>query len=367
MSNLMSNLMSSLMSTKNYRVVALPGEGIGPEVLSAALKVLMNVAELHGFIVEVDYGLIGEPAQATLGSCFPAQTAHLCQDSNGIIFGAVAHGGLLELRKHFDFFANLRPVQMFDSLLDRSSLRSDLVTGLDLLFVRELVSGIYFGPGDRTQDVQGAYGYHTMRYHDWEIRRIARVALQQAQLRRGLVTVAHKENALPHLPWSQLVRQEAVNFPDVDIQPMLVDNLAMQLVRAPQQFDVILAGNLFGDILSDIGGALVGSIGLLASASFNADGLGLYEAIHGTAPDIAGKGIANPLGMIGAIALMLTQWGEHRAVETLRKAQDAVLAQGYRTADLYDCNSSDILVGTEQLAELLIQAQNEICVGFRVK
>jgi 3-isopropylmalate dehydrogenase len=345
-----------LMSKKKYRVVALPGEGIGPEVLLAALKVLMNLAELHNFTVQIDEGLIGEPAHTTLGSFFPTETAALCQGCDGIVFGAVVRGGLLELRKHFDFFANLRPVKVSNALLERSSLRPGLVVGLDLLFVRELVSGIYFGPGDRTQDAQGAYGYHTMRYHDWEIRRIARVALQQAQARRGLVTVAHKENALPHLPWSRLVQEEAVHFPGVNVEPMLVDNLAMQLVRAPKQFDVILAGNLFGDILSDIAGALVGSIGLLASASLNTDGLGLYEAIHGTAPDIAGKGIANPLGMMGAIALMLSQWGEHRAVETLQKAQDAVLAQGYRTADLVDRDGSEAWVSTVELTELLIQS-----------
>jgi 3-isopropylmalate dehydrogenase len=344
------------MSSKHYRVVALPGEGIGPEVLSAAIKVLLSLAERHNFTVQVDYGLIGEPAKEQLDCFFPSETARLCAGSDGIVFGAVARGGLLEIRKHFDFFANLRPVQMSSHLLDQSSLRPELVMDLDLLFVRELVSGIYFGPGDRTQDAQGAYGYHTMRYHDWEIRRIARVALQQAQVRRGLVTVAHKENALPHLPWSRLVQEEAVHFPGVTVEPMLVDNLAMQLVRAPKQFDVILAGNLFGDILSDIAGALVGSLGLLASASLNADGLGLYEAIHGTAPDIAGKGIANPLGMMGAIALMLSQWGEHRAVETLQKAQDAVLAQGYRTADLVDCDGSEAWVSTAELTELLIQS-----------
>jgi 3-isopropylmalate dehydrogenase len=344
------------MPRKQYRVVALPGEGIGPEVLSAAIKVLLSLAERHNFTVQVDYGLIGEPANEQLGCFFPLETARLCAGSDGIVFGAVARGGLLEIRKHFDFFANLRPVQMSSHLLDQSSLRPELVMGLDLLFVRELVSGIYFGTSDRTQDAQGAYGYHTMRYHDWEIRRIARVALQQAQVRRGLVTVAHKENALPHLPWSRLVQEEAVHFPGVNVEPMLVDNLAMQLVRAPNQFDVILAGNLFGDILSDIAGALVGSIGLLASASLNTDGLGLYEAIHGTAPDIAGKGIANPLGMIGAIALMLSQWGEHRAVETLQKAQDAVLAQGYRTADLVDCDGSKAWVSTAELTELLIQS-----------
>lgn len=215
------------------------------------------------------------------------------------------------------------------------------------------MSGIYFGSTGRASDEQGDYGYHTMLYYDHEIRRIARQALQKAQQRRGKLTVAHKENALPNLPWTRLVQEEATQFPDVVVEPMLVDNLAMQMVMNPQRFDVILASNLFGDILSDIGGALVGSLGLLGSASLNADGFGLYEAIHGTAPDIAGKGIANPLGTIGACVLMLEQWGEKRAAQRIMTAQDRVLAQGYRTADLSP-QSSEILVNTEQLIQRLL-------------
>lgn len=343
---------------RSYRVVALPGEGIGPEVVAAALKVLHQVAEQEGFSVQVDRGLIGDPALHAHGSYFPAETAQLCNGADGILFGAVAKGGLLELRKHFDFFANLRPVRLFPSLLHKSSIVPDRIQGLDILFVRELVSGIYFGPNGRSADPQGRYGYHTMLYRDWQIRRIARVALQQAQKRRGLVTVAHKENALPHLPWSRLTQEVGASFPDVRVEPMLVDNLAMQLVRNPKQFDVILAGNLFGDILSDIGGALVGSVGLLASASLNIDGLGLYEAIHGTAPDIAGKGLANPLGTIGAVVLMLQQWGETDAANSLLNAQEQVLATGYRTADLTP-QGNEILVSTDELTDRLIQALPE--------
>lgn len=343
---------------KSYRVVALPGEGIGPEVVEAALKVLHRVAEQQGLAIQVERGLIGNPALQAYGSYFPAETAQLCQGADGILFGAVAKGGLLELRKHFDFFANLRPVRLSPSLLHKSSLVPDRIQGLDILFVRELVSGIYFGPSGRSADPQGRYGYHTMLYRDWQIRRIARVALQHAQKRRGLVTVAHKENALPNLPWSQLTQEVAIGFPDVRVEPMLVDNLAMQLVRNPKQFDVILAGNLFGDILSDIGGALVGSVGLLASASLNADGFGMYEAIHGTAPDIAGKGLANPLGTIGAVGLMLQQWGEARAATSLIEAQEQVLAAGYRTADLAP-QGDEILVTGDELTDRLIQALPE--------
>ena len=340
-------------SNQSYRIVAIPGEGIGPEVVEASLQLLQQVAKLEGFTLQVDYGWLGTTALKQFGSYFPQATAELCNGSDGIVFGAVTQGGLLELRKHYDFFCNLRPIRIVDSLINKSSLRPEKIKGLDMLVVRELVSGIYFGSAGRASDEKGAYGYHTMLYYDHEIRRIARKALQKAQQRRGKLTVAHKENALPNLPWTRLVQEEASQFPDVVVEPMLVDNLAMQMVMNPQRFDVILASNLFGDILSDIGGALVGSLGLLGSASLNADGFGLYEAIHGTAPDIAGKGIANPLGTIGACVLMLEQWGEIRAAQTIMAAQDRVLAQGYRTADLSP-QSSEILVNTEQLIQLLL-------------
>jgi 3-isopropylmalate dehydrogenase/3-benzylmalate dehydrogenase len=344
--------------THQYRVVALPGEGIGSEVVEATLKILQQIARLKGFSIEVDYGLIGESALETCGDFFPEATAQLCEGSDGILFGAVSRGGLLELRKRFDFFANLRPVRTFDSLIDKSPLKTEKLKGVDLLFVRELTSGIYFGASERAEDENGAYGYHTMRYYDWEIRQIARVALQKARSRRGLLTVAHKENALPHLPWSRLVREEAEAFPGVVVEPMLVDNLAMQLVINPQHFDVILAGNLFGDILSDIGGAIVGSIGLLGSASLNASGFGMYEAIHGTAPDIAGKGIANPLGTLAGVILMLQQWGEEDASQSLIQAQERLFAKGYRTADLAP-QGKEILVNTEELVEIFI---NELSI-----
>ncbi|NES70301.1 MAG: 3-isopropylmalate dehydrogenase [Okeania sp. SIO2D1] len=340
--------------SKSYRLIAIEGEGVGPEVVDASLKILQYVASLEGFSVNVNYAMLGEAALNKLGSPFPKETQQLCENADGILFGAVASSGLLELRQHFDFFINLRPIRIIDSLIDKSSLKSDKVSGLDILIVRELVSGIYFGSSGRGEDEQGSYGYHTMRYHDWEIRRIARVALGLAQKRQGLLTVVHKENALPYLPWSRLVLEEAENFSNVVVQSMLVDNLAMQLVLNPSRFDVIVAGNLFGDILSDIGGSLVGSVALLPSASFNAQGFGLYEAIHGTASDIAGKGIANPLGTLGATILCLEQWGEYNAAERIIQAQEKILAQGYRTADLTP-QGAEILVNTEELVQLFIQ------------
>lgn len=342
------------MGIREYRLVALPGEGVGPEVVEAALAVLAHLATLHGFSVRVTHGLVGEPAVQQFGTGFPEATARLCEEADGILFGAVSKAGLLELRKRFDLFANLRPVRPVKSLRHRSSIKPEKLDGVDILFVRELVSGIYFGPSGRGVDGTDPYGFHTMQYADSEIRRIARVALQQAQQRRKKLAIAHKENALPCLPWTRLVQEEAAAFPDVALVPMLVDNLAMQLVMNPQQFDVILAGNLFGDILSDIGGAIAGSIGLLGSASLNADGFGLYEAIHGTAPDIAGKGIANPMGTLASVELMLRQWGEETAAAHLAIAQEQLLEAGYRTADLV-ASPEDRFVNTKAFTEQLIQ------------
>ena len=335
-----------------YKIAALPGEGIGLEVVEATLVILQEVAKKHGFKLQIDYALIGQQAFEKYGSHFPRETARICSHADGILFGAVSKGGLLELRKEFDFFVNLRPVKVFPSLISNSSLKSDRLVGVDILFVRELVSGIYFGASGRKEDERGNYGYHTMQYHDWQIKRIARVALKKARQRRGLLTVVHKENALPCLPWTKLVNQVTQTYPDVKVEPMLVDNLAMQLVTNPQYFDVILAGNLFGDILSDIGGALVGSVGLLGSASLNQEGLGLYEPIHGTAPDIAGKDRANPLGTLASAMMMLEQWGEVEAVNTLQQTWDSLLNRGYRPQDLYNSPDTEILVGTQELVQL---------------
>lgn len=334
----------------NYRIVAIGGEGIGLEVVEAALTVLEAVAQKHNFTVESDRAMIGKPALEQYGSYFPEATAQLCSGADGIVFGAVNQGGLLELRQRFDFFANLRPVKIHPCLLNKSSIKSDRIKDVDILFVRELTSGIYFGESARGDD----YGYHTMYYTDEQIKRIAKVALQQARQRRGLLTVAHKENALPHLPWTRLVTKVAQQYPDVTIEPMLVDNLAMQLVINPQRFDVIVAGNLFGDILSDIGGAIVGSVGLLGSASLNSNGFGLYEPVHGTAPDIAGKNIANPFGTIASVMMMLAQWGEFAAVDSIQQAWDTILERGYRTADLKP-EGKEILVNTDELVELFLQ------------
>jgi len=338
---------------KTYRIAALPGEGIGPEVIAATLEILHKLAALYGFAIAPQQALIGPPAFAVTGSYLPPETLAICEQSNGILFGAVSKGGLLELRKHFDLFINLRPVKPSPHLRHTSPLRPELLENVDILFVRELASGIYFGAAGRSANASGEFGFHTMQYADADIRRIARVALELAQKRRRRLTVAHKENALPHLPWTGLTLEVAQNFPDVTVEPMLVDNLAMQLVMRPADFDVVLAGNLFGDILSDLGGAIAGSIGMLGSASLNANGFGLYEPIHGTAPDIAGKGIANPMGTLASAAMMLEQWGEGAAAQHLQAAQNRILAQGYRTPDLAP-RSPDICIHTREFVDRIV-------------
>ncbi|MGF1512618.1 MAG: isocitrate/isopropylmalate dehydrogenase family protein [Elainellaceae cyanobacterium] len=356
----MAPVMAPVTAPRSYRVVALPGEGVGPEVVEASLRILGAIAAAEGFTVAVDQGWIGEPARQRFGTALPEETLRLCEGADGIVFGAVTQGGLLELRQRFDLFTNLRPVCPSPSLRQASPIKADRLAEVDLLFVRELVSGIYFGPSGRGANAQNAcggdYGFHTMRYADAEIRRVARVALGLAQSRRQHLTVAHKENALPHIPWTRLVKEVALEFPDVVVMPMLVDNLAMQLVMQPRAFDVILAGNLFGDILSDLGGAIAGSIGLLGSASLNADGFGLYEPVHGTAPDIAGKGIANPLGTLAAVVLMLEQWGERQAAQQLTAVQEKLLADGDRPTDLYQNEPGTRRVTTFELVDHFIKA-----------
>lgn len=340
---------------RTWRVTTLPGEGIGPEVTAAAIEVLEHVAAQEGFRVAVQEAPFGIPAFEACGSYLPPATIEACRTADGLLLGAVERGGLLEVRSHFDFFANLRPVRAIDCLLDASTVRREHLAGVDLLFVRELTSGLPFGAAGRGEDDRGPYGFHTMRYHDYQIRRIARVALAQAARRRHHLTVANKENALPRIPWCDLVREEAAAWPGVEVETMLADNLAMQLVMTPRHFDVILAENLTGDWLSSLGAGLVGSIGLLPSASLDADGFGLYEPMHGTAPDLVGRGIANPLGAVGSVAMMLRQWGETAAARSIDRAIDRVLAAGYRTPDL-GATAPDRCVSTRGMTDHLLAA-----------
>ncbi len=341
-----------------YRVVALPGEGIGPEVVAATVSVLNHVSRIAGIPIEIEVHDFGIPAYEKHGSYFPEETARHCEDSDGILLGAVERGGLLEIRKHFDLFANLRPVKTVDCLHEVSCLKEDVVRDVDILFVRELTGGIYFGPSDRREDERGPYGFHTMSYYDSEIRRIARVALEFANNRRKRLTVAHKENGLPKIPWCDLVQQEAKQFPEVTVETMLADTLGAKLVMEPRSFDTVLSGNLMGDWISSIGGALAGSIGVLPSASLNSGGFGLYESVHGTAPELANQGVANPMGTIGAAVLMLEQWGQQELAKLIDHAQWEVIRKGYRTPDIASGNG-DRIVSTQEMSDQIIAEISE--------
>lgn len=338
-----------------YKIAVLGGEGVGPEVTDAACTILKVAAQRHDLSFEFRPAAFGLPAVSRYGSAFPTETVAVCTDSDAILLGAVEKGGLLELRRHFDFFANLRPVRAWDELLGASSLKPEALRGLDVLFVRELSSGLHFGPAERGRDELGEFGVHTMLYYDSQVRRIARVALQKARERGGRLTLAHKENALPNIPWRSITQEEAVDFPEVEIEELLVDTLSMRLAIEPTHFDVVLAENMMGDWLSSLGAGLVGTIGLLGSASLNPRGFGLFEPIHGTAPDLAGRDLANPIGAILSAAMMLENFGEVEAAASVREAVDRVLAAGWRTPDMAEEGASNV-VGTQELTAAIAKA-----------
>ena len=334
------------METPNrYEIAWLPGDGIGPEVTREALRVLEAVGSAHGFSVTATEHRIGGAALDKTGRPFPTSTREACLESDAVLLGAVGgpkwndntgdkrpESGLLALRRALGVYANLRPVLVPEALASASPLRPDRVGGADLLFVRELTGGIYFGtPEGRTDD--GARS--TMVYSEAEIERIAHVAFQRAQRRDGHVTSVDKANVLEVSElWREVVtRIREEHYPDVELRHLYVDNAAMQVVRDPQQFDVVLTGNLFGDILSDLAAALPGSLGLLPSASVGGE-VGVFEPVHGSAPDIAGEDTANPIGTLLSAALLLDELGEHDAAEAVRHGVDATLDAGFRTADL---------------------------------
>ncbi|MFH1055575.1 MAG: 3-isopropylmalate dehydrogenase [Candidatus Altiarchaeota archaeon] len=326
------------------QIAVLPGDGIGPEIMAEALKVLGRL-NLGFKYVEAD---VGGAAIDRKGKALPEETIKVCRESDAILFGAVGgpkwenlppqeqpeRGGLLPLRMMFDLYANLRPAKTFKPLASASPLRPDITEGgLDVLIVRELTSGIYSGEPKRISHEEAC---DTMVYRRHEVERIARVAFEAARKRDHRVTSVDKANALhTSVFWRSIVEEVHQDYPDVELNHMYVDNVAMQLVRNPKQFDVILTENMFGDILSDEASMLTGSIGMLPSASLGEGGFGLYEPIHGSAPDIAGKGIANPLAQILSAAMMLQH--TFNMPEEARKIETAVLTvleEGYRTADI---------------------------------
>ncbi len=334
----------------NFNIAVIKGDGIGPEVVTEALKVLKKVGSVYGHTFSFTDVLMGGIAYDKTGSPLPEETIEICKQSDSVLLGAVGgpkwdslpgdkrpEAGLLGIRKALNLYANIRPAVLFPALKDASPLREDLVkNGINIYVVRELTGGIYFGERGRRQGKMGEEAYDTDCYSIEEIRRIAKVAMEAAQKRNKKVTSIDKANVLENSRlWREVVHEVAKDYPDVTVTDMLVDNAAMQLVKNPAQFDVVLANNMFGDILSDEAAQITGSIGILPSSSRGDGTCGLYEPIHGSAPDIAGKNIANPIATILSVAMMLRDsFGLGDEAKAVENAVDAVLNAGLRTADL---------------------------------
>ena len=332
------------------KIAVLAGDGIGPEITAQAVRVLEVLAR-DGLDVQTESALVGGAAVDATGDPLPEETLRVCESARAILFGAVGgpaydklprpqrpERGLLRLRKHFDLFANLRPAMVCPELAEASPLKADIVAGLDILIMRELTGDIYFGQprGIRTNEAGEREGFDTMRYSESEIRRIAQRGFEAARRRQRRLCSVDKANVLETTQlWRDVVTEVGKGYPDVELSHMYVDNAAMQLIRQPRQFDVIVTGNMFGDILSDAASMLTGSIGMLPSASLNASGFGMYEPIHGSAPDIAGTNKANPLATILSLAMLLRySLDEEAAARRVEAAVRKVLADGVRTADI---------------------------------
>ncbi|MCA1790577.1 MAG: 3-isopropylmalate dehydrogenase [Thioalkalivibrio sp.] len=352
------------------RILVLPGDGIGPEIVNEALKVLDRVAELEGLDLEIDEGLIGGAAYDVVGHPYPEATQVMAREADAILLGAVGGSqyealereqrperGLLGIRSDLGLFANLRPAILYPQLASASTLRPEVVAGLDLLIVRELTGDIYFGQprGIELRDGERV-GFNTAVYSESEIERIARVGFDAAMKRDRRLCSVDKANVLEVSElWREVVIRVGQEYPEVELSHMYVDNAAMQLVRAPKQFDVMVTGNIFGDILSDAAAMLTGSIGMLPSASMNATGAGLYEPIHGSAPDIAGQDKANPIATVLSVAMMLRHSLGHEAgARRIEAAVGRVLDQGLRTADIR--SEGCVLVGTQAMGDALVAA-----------
>ena len=352
------------------KIAVLAGDGIGPEITAQALRVLQALGS-DGLRIETEAAPVGGAGFDASGDPLPEATLKLCEQSDAILFGAVGgprydtlprpqrpEQGLLRLRKHFDLFANLRPAIVYPELAHASSLKNEVVAGLDLLILRELTSDIYFGQprGVRINEQGEREGFDTMRYTEGEIRRIAHSAFQAARKRSRKVCSVDKANVLETTQfWRDVVTEVHKEYADVELTHMYVDNAAMQLVRNPRQFDVIVTGNMFGDILSDEASMLTGSIGMLPSASLNARNFGMYEPIHGSAPDIAGKNLANPLATILSLAMLLRySLDQEAAAVRIEAAVRKVLAQGFRTADIAEPGKQT--VGTVAMGDAVLAA-----------
>tara|TARA_A100001035_G_scaffold70987_1_gene54351 strand:- start:1218 stop:2291 length:1074 start_codon:yes stop_codon:yes gene_type:complete len=353
--------------TVNKNILFLPGDGIGPEVCEEAKKVLLSVNELFGLDFKVSEELVGGVAFEKTGNPLPNQTLEAAKSADAILLGAVGgpvwddldyelrpERALLGLRSELDLFANLRPAILSKHLSDSSSLKSEKVQDLDLLIVRELTGGIYFGQ-PRGKNDSSLSAFNTMIYSKEEIERIGRVAFEAARKRGKSLCSVDKANVLEvSVLWREIMSGLASEYPDVKLSHMLVDNAAMQLVREPKQFDVIVTGNLFGDILSDIAAMLTGSIGMLPSASLNSKNKGMYEPVHGSAPDISGKQLANPLAAILSIAMMLKySFGLDEASLSIENAIEEVLSEGYRTNDLEGLEEN--ILSTSEMGNKIVE------------
>ncbi len=353
---------------KTYKIAVIKGDGIGPEIVDEAIKVLDAVAQKEGFNLEYNEYLLGGSAYDVFEDPAPEETIKGCLNSDAVLFGAIGgpkwdnlpkekrpESGLLKLRKSLGLFANIRPAIIFDELINASTLKPEVIKGVDLVVVRELTGGIYFGE-PRYKDSNKAY--NTMIYTRDEIERIAHIAFKEAQKRNKKVTSVDKANVLEVSElWREVVNEVAQNYPDIELEHMYVDNAAMQLIRDPKQFDVILTGNIFGDILSDEASMIVGSIGLLPSASIGGK-VGLFEPIHGSAPDIAGQGIANPIATILSAAMMLDYLGEHKGAKRIKEAIKSVLKEGYRTKDLAAFDAKEVVTTSEMGSLIAEHASN---------
>ena len=354
---------------KSYRLAVLPGDGVGSEIVAEAEKVLHTVGERFGHTFVMDHALVGGVAMDATGEPLPEATLALCRSVDAVLFGAVGdpkyddpkakvrpEQAVLGLRKELNLFANLRPVCGYVALVPSSPLRPDLVEGIDLVVVRELTGGVYFGQ-PRVEGTERAVD--TMVYTRAEVERIAHVAFRLARGRRGKVTSVDKANVLATSRlWRQVVVEVARDYPDVTLEHRLVDSVSMSLVQCPRTFDVVLTENMFGDILSDEASVLVGSLGMLPSASLGEGSFGLYEPIHGSAPDIAGRGIANPLATILSAAMLLRlSLGLEKEAAAVEKAVAAVLDAGYRTADI--AGPGQPALTTAQMGERVISALAE--------
>src|SRR5438477_110488 len=352
-----------------HRIAVLPGDGIGPEVTAEAVKVLRTVGRHAGASLEFEHALVGGCAIDATGSPLPTASLELCRKAHAIMFGSVGgpkwdtlpqeqkpERGLLALRKELDLYANLRPAKTFPMLVDASPLRRAVVEGTDLMVIRELTGGLYFGEPRGIEKFAdgGARAVNTMAYTSREVDRIARVGFEVARKRRKKLTSVDKANVLiVSQLWRDVVNQVAADYPDVTLEHILVDNCAMELVARPTRFDTLVAENTFGDILSDEAAILVGSLGMLPSASLGGQ-VALYEPVHGTAPDIAGKGVANPIASILSAAMLLKyslDLGAH--ADRVDAAVLRVLELGYRTGDI--AGSGDKVVGTQEMGDLVVK------------